>query len=83
MESKFDFGMLKTNICTVTFTKKSGEERVMKCTKNFGAIAEEFHPKTEGVHKEGLQKVFDLEKNAWRSFREDSVTAFEVVEPVA
>jgi hypothetical protein len=60
----------------VTFTKKDGTLRDMKCT-----LAEQFlpqHIKTETVSKvvaenDNLIKAFDLEKQAWRSFNVDSV----------
>jgi hypothetical protein len=70
--------MLKNNIVTVTFTKVNGEERVMNCT-----LLSEYMPKDLGVSKTLLQEeansnknsisVWDVDLNAWRSFRVDSV----------
>lgn len=63
-------GMLRIGPATVTFTKSDGTDRVMKCT-----LEEDKLPKVE--IKEGAKprkesntsmRVFDLEKNEWRSF---------------
>jgi hypothetical protein len=70
---------LHTNVVTVTFTKKDGSERVMRCT-----LQDEFLPAQDVKDiKEGKVRnkteevvaVWDLEKEAWRSFRLDSITA--------
>jgi hypothetical protein len=68
-------GALKTNIVDVTFTKKDGTERLMKCTLN-----PEILPKVEikedaKPRKESTTSicVFDTEKNEWRSFTIKSV----------
>jgi hypothetical protein len=63
-------GMLRAGPATVTFTKSDGTDRVMKCTLEPDKL-----PKVE--LKEGAKprkesttsmRVFDLEKNEWRSF---------------
>ena len=63
-------GMLHVGPATVTFTKADGTERVMNCTLEADKL-----PKVE--LKEGAKprkesttsmRVFDLEKNEWRSF---------------
>ncbi len=63
-------GMLHCGPATVTFTKADGTDRIMKCT-----LEEDKLPKV--VVKEGAtprkesttsMRVFDLEKNEWRSF---------------
>lgn len=66
---------LRAKIGTVTFTKANGDERVMRCT-----LREEVLPAQtdieEAVQKKGSTDslaVWDLEKNAWRSFRYDTV----------
>ena len=68
-------GVLKDSFVTISFTKKDGTKRDMKCTLNEEMIGTENAPK--GVERskptESLA-VFDLEKNAWRSFRWDSIT---------
>ena len=62
---------LKQGDVSVTFTKKDGSERVMKCT-----LKEDVIPSVESSKKEnvGVVVVRDTEKNAWRSFRTDSIT---------
>ena len=73
---------LHTNVVTVTFTKKDGSERVMRCT-----LQEEFLPAQDVKDiKEGKVRnkseevvaVWDLEKESWRSFRLDSIKAVKV-----
>ena len=63
----------------VTFTKKDGTERVMRCT-----LQPEFLP--ESIEKEGIrvsnpevQSVWDVDNAGWRSFRFDSVSGFKIV----
>jgi hypothetical protein len=64
---------------TVTFIKKDGTERTMKCTRNLKLIPEDKHPK--GVKKEtgDVLPVFDLDKNDWRSFDLNDVVDTAVV----
>lgn len=70
-------GVLREGVTTITFTKKNGDERVMKCTLN-----EEYLPSIEKEASEISEvrqtsntslSVFDIEVNGWRSFRWDSV----------
>jgi hypothetical protein len=63
-------GMLAVSEGIVTFTKSDGTERIMKCT-----LVPEQLPKVElkedaKPRKESTtsMRVFDLEKNEWRSF---------------
>lgn len=70
---------LQENEVSVTFTKRDGTQRAMLCTLSTSRIPGEHVPQgtgdtssTETVSKEAL-RVFDLEKNAWRSFRYDSI----------
>jgi hypothetical protein len=80
-------GLLKINPVTITFTKKDGTERVMKCSLNPNlipkvepkAITEDAKPRKESTTS---MRVFDLEKNEWRSFtikniKNISATLFE------
>jgi hypothetical protein len=70
--------VLTSSVATVTFTKKNGDERVMKCTldpqhlpaiqKEASEVAEVRQPSKDSL------AVFDIEAQAWRSFRFDSVT---------
>ena len=75
--------VLKENIALVTFTKKDGTVRTMRCTLK----ADLLPPQTD--IEEQVQKkvpnpdalaVWDLEKAAWRSFRFDTILAFSISE---
>ena len=59
----------------ITFTKKDGTERDMFCTLVEGRIPTEKQPKAEsgGSSTGSAVRVFDTEKQEWRSFRWDSV----------
>jgi hypothetical protein len=52
----------------ITFVKKDGTLRKMSCTRNPSKIPVEHHPKTETTDPSTSIRVFDLEKNEWRSF---------------
>jgi len=70
---------LREGTCAVTFTKKDGTEREMVCTLNLDSVPSEHHPKSDGnttSYTNEAVRVFDLEKQAWRSFRLDSVKVF-------
>jgi len=64
---------------TVTFTKKNGDVRDMKCTLREEKIPAEHVPSSaNGTYdKDTVRRVFDLDKQAWRSFRWDSVIKFD------
>tara|TARA_B100000287_G_scaffold257047_2_gene241674 strand:+ start:1081 stop:1353 length:273 start_codon:yes stop_codon:yes gene_type:complete len=71
--------MLRTKVCQVRFIKVNGEERNMTCTLKADQIPGDKKPKDDdnGVQATiGVIKVFDTEKQDWRSFRVDSVTRF-------
>lgn len=67
---------LREGVFVVSFTKKNGEIRDMTCTLNQQYMPEQEQPK-EGAspRKENpdVLPVWDVEKDAWRSFRLDSV----------
>ena len=72
---------LHEGICTVTFTKVNGEERVMSCT-----LKENLLPAQTDV-EEHIQKkkpnpdvlaVWDTIAEGWRSFRWDSLKDFKM-----
>lgn len=67
---------LNTGDALVKFTKVDGSVRCMRCTLK--DIPTEFQPNSKVISKEddNLLKVFDLEKNGWRSFKLDSVIEF-------
>jgi len=71
-------GLLRESIVDITFTKKDGSERKMKCTLLEDKIPSEKVPKSETKSKnEDALPVFDLEKESWRSFRWDSIKKIE------
>ena len=66
------------DVC-VTFTKKDGTNRDMFCTLVESRIPTDKQPKTETTSKDSgsALRVFDTEKQEWRSFRWDSVIKVE------
>jgi len=70
-------GYLSEGAMTVTFTKKDGSDRVMRCTRNFTMIPTESHPKGDGfeIKDDDNIKVFDLDLNQWRSFNYTTLKA--------
>lgn len=59
----------------ITFTKKDGTERAMQCTLSESRIPAEKQPKEPQTASTGgsALRVFDTEKQEWRSFRWDSI----------
>ena len=71
---------LKAGVCTVTFTKVNGDERVMRCTLSDGYIPEEKRPQSEANNwNEDVTAIrcFDVEKNDWRAFKPENVVEFK------
>ena len=72
---------LQDRDCRVIFKKTNGEERDMVCTLREDAIpaASKTDPlsqkKVRSVNEEVIP-VWDVNKQAWRSFRVDSVISF-------
>lgn len=68
----------------VEFMKKDGSLRVMNCTRNFDIMKEvtglDESVNIKGTNSENKEvvKVFDLDKQEWRSFRVDSVQLIEI-----
>lgn len=72
--------ILRNSVIDVHFTKADGTTRVMKCTLN-----EEFIPPRDSETSDSTRKVnpdvcpvWDMENQAWRSFRWDSITKIEI-----
>jgi len=77
--------LLQKSTITVTFTKADGTNREMLCTLNWNVIPTDKAPKEtstpiDGIVKESKQRkepdphslrVFDVDKQEWRSFRFD------------
>lgn len=72
--------LLRTGPHIVTFTKADGTERVMNCTLEHDVISEQFGESEKidpDAKPSSTLRVWDLDKEAWRSFRIESVTSFE------
>lgn len=71
-------GLLHDNVIQnlrITFTKSDGTEREMRCTLVESAIPSDKIPKGTGREAtDTTQRVFDLDKGEWRSFKWESVT---------
>ena len=75
---------LRKGICEVTFTKVNGETRVASATLSENHVPPQpntatytnGNPKTRKVNEETVV-VWDMNKEGFRSFRVESVTAFE------
>jgi len=69
--------MLKNQDITVTFEKKDGTQRIMRCTLRPDALPEMIteSTRTSVVRRESDSTiaVWDIDLGAWRSFRLDSV----------
>lgn len=73
--------LLHESTLTVCFNKKDGAVRTMQCTLNPDFLPVVDKQEGDEVKKEKKQNdesiaVWDLEKNAWRSFRFDSVVSY-------
>lgn len=72
---------LRVNLLEVHFTKTNGETRVMRCTLQPHMLPEEYRVSADQQKEErtfhsenpDVLAVWDVEANAWRSFRIDSV----------
>ncbi len=74
--------LLQDNTLSVLFTKKDGTQRTMLCTLNTDLLPVADKKEGDEVKKEKKQNeeslaVWDLEKNAWRSFRIDSIVSYK------
>lgn len=72
--------LLKTCIVSVTFTKKDGTERVMKCTLRPDLLPPQVVNEDKPAKKKSETSiaVYDLEINAWRSITYDTVSIIQV-----
>ena len=73
--------LLKRKIVQITFKKKDGTERIMKCTLQEDLVPI-YEKKTERVKKQNDETlaVWDLEKDSFRSFKLDSVIDYRAIE---
>jgi hypothetical protein len=72
-------GVLKENVATITFMKKDGTERVMKCTLNptFLPLVESKQDQKEKSKSDTSLAVYDTEVKEWRSFVIKNVRTFQ------
>lgn len=78
---EFIVDTLNNCICTVTFEKLDGTERIMKCTRKPEFIPVEFRPKGDKPLKENLEVIaaYDIDSKGWRSFIVENVTHFNLL----
>ena len=70
--------ILRDRVVEITFTKTDGSQRVMNCTLQESVIpTKETTSKTRTPNPE-VCSVWDVDKQAWRSFRWDSITKIGV-----
>lgn len=71
--------LLRSHDCTVTFIKKDGTVREMKCTLR-ADVAIPYEKKTDRVReaKEDILPVWDLEADAWRSITVSTIQSIEL-----
>jgi len=69
---------LRSNVLEVSFVKKDGSGRIMKCS-----LQEKFLPAKEETDKvkkenENVLSVWDIDNNGWRSFRLESIVSVRI-----
>jgi hypothetical protein len=74
---------LRSNVLQVTFSKVNGEQRVMPCTLQTDYMPELSESKVNQVDDFSVNKsvirAFAIDKQSWRSFRVDNISAIEVI----
>ena len=77
--SKWIKGVLITSDTTITFTKKDGSERVMRCTLRPDKlpVQEVKENATPRKQSDAAMAVYDLDAQGWRSFTIRSVKRVE------
>jgi len=69
---------LHKGVCKVTFEKIDGSKRVMNCTLNNNYLPETLNEsENKKEPNSNVIPVWDIDANAWRSFRIDSVEDFK------
>ena len=71
---------LRTGVVTFTFKKNDGSERQAKGTlmTDVEVVGETFvAPTGRGAIKEGVTAYWDLEKDGWRCFNDDSLVSID------
>ena len=72
--------LLQKNVLEIKFKKIDGSERIMNCSlkQEIIPISENKTPKKVKPENENVLAVWDLEKDAFRSFRVDSLIDYSV-----
>lgn len=71
---------LGSSVCKIKFTKQDGTIREMLCTlKSDIVVPHEKKTDRVKVVSEDVLAVWDCEKNAWRSFRYDSIIEAQTI----
>lgn len=70
-------GVLSDGTVTVTFTKVNGETRVMRCTLSESLMPPTLNTSDQRKVNTDVCAVWDLDAQAWRSFRWDTVKRIE------
>lgn len=77
----FILSQVDQGVTYVRFTKVDGSDRIMKCTRNLAVIKailgerwkDSYTNETSKPFTESAMRIFDLEKEEWRTFRIDTV----------
>lgn len=69
----------KFPVTKIVFTKRDGTERTMRCTLLESALPSRDPDTGVKTHSPDVQPVWDVEAEAWRSFRWDSIIHFSSV----
>jgi hypothetical protein len=72
--------MLQNNVCNVTFTKRDGSVRVLRCTLQDQYLPEQYRGKGHLLSETDRNSlsVWDVDTGDWRSFILDSVNGVSV-----
>ena len=78
-----DFILSQTDqgVTFIRFTKVNGDDRIMRCTRNLAVIKailgdrwkDVYGNETSKPFTESALRIFDLDKEEWRTFRIDTV----------
>ena len=74
--------LLKQNVVSISFTKTDGADRTMLCTlkSDLLPVVEAKEGAKKKAENENVLSVWDLEKDAFRSFRLSALNSYVVVE---
>lgn len=71
--------LLQHETCNVTFTKVDGEVRTMPCTLQESVLPARVETASIKSTNPNTLSVWCTDKQAWRSFRVDSVTRIDIL----